>query len=517
MKASPSLAWVLLLGSGCAGEHDGPTPRPGATASATSPIEATASAPNATATSSSEPAALPSTSAATETPPPKSAAAQESPEWPSAAQLSAGFPTPEPGDRIYSKSRHLWIRSQAGGKGSDWLGYLSLGDSVRVKGGDAARAKVGSGESTWCKEWYAVEPRGFVCTGLEATLDANDPEIVELVRTRANVTSPWPYRYAESLGTPVASKLPAGSNATKGATVPALFPLNPAGRTLFQDIAPGSTVAYTDEFEHDGTRYLLTWDRGIVESERVKPYPESPFHGVPIGGDITLPLAFVRSDAGAEILRRGDDGALVTTGETLPRLAWATLTGKSEGEGRERAHELRDGRWLRGGELAIATAAEVTPALVEGSKGRRTWVDISILGGTLVAYEDKTPVYVTMVSPGRGGVPFPGVPTLETASTPVGLFSVLGKFTTATMISSTVKTLVHTEVQYTQNFEGPYSLHGAYWHDRWGKKKSAGCVNLAPVDARRLFAWTDPPLPEGWHGLRWSASVGPRTLVNLRP
>jgi hypothetical protein len=26
-------------------------------------------------------------------------------------------------------------------------------------------------------------------------------------------------------------------------------------------------------------------------------------------------------------------------------------------------------------------------------------------------------------------------------------------------------------------------------------------VNLAPEDARRLFFWTEPQLPPGWHGV----------------
>jgi lipoprotein-anchoring transpeptidase ErfK/SrfK len=122
-------------------------------------------------------------------------------------------------------------------------------------------------------------------------------------------------------------------------------------------------------------------------------------------------------------------------------------------------------------------------------------------------------VYATLISPGRGGVPFPGIAPIETASTPTGQFTVTGKFLTATMASSTDANLVHAEVQYTQNFSGPHALHGAYWHDDWGERKSGGCVNLSPIDSRRLFAWTDPPLPAGWHGVRWSPGRGESTVV----
>ena len=70
------------------------------------------------------------------------------------------------------------------------------------------------------------------------------------------------------------------------------------------------------------------------------------------------------------------------------------------------------------------------------------------------------------------------------------------------------------EVPFTQNFSGPYALHAAYWHDDWGVGKSGGCVNLAPIDARRIFAWTEPRLPPGWHGVRAGDGVE-RTLVSL--
>jgi lipoprotein-anchoring transpeptidase ErfK/SrfK len=106
-----------------------------------------------------------------------------------------------------------------------------------------------------------------------------------------------------------------------------------------------------------------------------------------------------------------------------------------------------------------------------------------------------------------------GKDPLETASTPTGIFRVDGKFVTATMVSSTNDSLVHTEVQYVQNFHGPHALHGAYWHDAWGQPKSGGCVNLSPIDAKRLFAWSEPPVPEGWYGMRSVKEMGPATVV----
>jgi lipoprotein-anchoring transpeptidase ErfK/SrfK len=57
------------------------------------------------------------------------------------------------------------------------------------------------------------------------------------------------------------------------------------------------------------------------------------------------------------------------------------------------------------------------------------------------------------------------------------------------------------DVPYVQYFDqGGYALHGAYWHDGFGQPRSHGCINLSPGDARRVFDWTEPRVPEQWHG-----------------
>jgi L,D-transpeptidase catalytic domain len=69
------------------------------------------------------------------------------------------------------------------------------------------------------------------------------------------------------------------------------------------------------------------------------------------------------------------------------------------------------------------------------------------------------------------------------------------------------------DVPYIQYFESGYALHGAYWHDVFGTPRSHGCVNLSPVDAHRIFLWTDPPVPEGWHAINTGEEMGEGTTV----
>jgi hypothetical protein len=55
------------------------------------------------------------------------------------------------------------------------------------------------------------------------------------------------------------------------------------------------------------------------------------------------------------------------------------------------------------------------------------------------------------------------------------------------------------DVPFVQYFHQGYALHGTYWHDEYGRVRSHGCINLAPIDAAWLFEWTDPPVPPHWH------------------
>ena len=56
-------------------------------------------------------------------------------------------------------------------------------------------------------------------------------------------------------------------------------------------------------------------------------------------------------------------------------------------------------------------------------------------------------------------------------------------------------------VPWVQYFKGSYALHATYWHDVFGTARSHGCVNMAPIDAHRIFFWSEPNVPKGWHGV----------------
>ena len=41
-------------------------------------------------------------------------------------------------------------------------------------------------------------------------------------------------------------------------------------------------------------------------------------------------------------------------------------------------------------------------------------------------------------------------------------------------------------------FANAYAIHGAYWHDEFGNRRSHGCVNLSPRDAGKVYGMVGP-------------------------
>ena len=132
-------------------------------------------------------------------------------------------------------------------------------------------------------------------------------------------------------------------------------------------------------------------------------------------------------------------------------------------------------------------------AAAEGKK----WIDVSIRSQMLVAYQGRRAVFATLVSTGLGGMSDPET----TTATARGVFHIHAKHVSGTMSGHESEADYDIrDVPYIQYFHEGYALHGAFWHDDFGKVHSHGCVNLAPADAAWLFEWTDPVVPPEWHG-----------------
>jgi lipoprotein-anchoring transpeptidase ErfK/SrfK len=141
------------------------------------------------------------------------------------------------------------------------------------------------------------------------------------------------------------------------------------------------------------------------------------------------------------------------------------------------------------------------------------WIDIHLDSQTLVAYEGDQPVYATLVSTGTGKQNTP-------SATPLGVHRIWVKLLTSNMgnaddATASADLYMIEDVPFVQFFSRGVGLHAAFWHDKFGYVRSHGCVNLPPIDAQWLFAFTGPRLPAGWRAVLPS-DLAKGTVVRVR-
>ncbi|MGJ3239253.1 MAG: L,D-transpeptidase [Anaerolineae bacterium] len=111
------------------------------------------------------------------------------------------------------------------------------------------------------------------------------------------------------------------------------------------------------------------------------------------------------------------------------------------------------------------------------------WVAVDLFEQSLVAYEDDRPIFATLISTG-----LPGTETNE------GVFEVWARLERDGMSGATGAPNAYAlqSVPWVQYFDADISLHGTYWHDTFGYRRSRGCVNLSISDARWMYDFFTP-------------------------
>jgi hypothetical protein len=220
----------------------------------------------------------------------------------------------------------------------------------------------------------------------------------------------------------------------------------------------------------------------------------SSFEGVEITADRPLPVAWANRPAHPleAVPRDGGDYRWVDD-ESLPLIERYQILPDLPRRirmGQHFVHEVAPERYLK--EWFISVADVVQPTFAVGED--ELWIHVDLGEQTLVLYRGREPFFATLVSTGLRG-----------HDTPRGLFHIERKFVGRTMEHIGPDTgdddYRIEDVPWTQYFERSLALHGAFWHDRFGVQRSHGCVNLAPIDARRVFLLTAPVVPEGWYGV----------------
>lgn len=325
----------------------------------------------------------------------------------------------------------------------------------------------------------------------------------ELAEANPAAVAKLPSVDAEPESTPAPAPAPAPAPMA-GPVAPApapKLPLSPETPWLER----GFFVSLSEKIEESGRGWWRTARGAFLEAKHLSSYQAKDFHGNVLG-EIVFPFGYVMSKEGTKVFELGEDGKLKKVG-MLERRTFVALSEETEIEGK--AYMLTtDGTLLRKDDLRLA---EPQP-LPEGLQPWERWIDVSLAKQMLVAYEGTRPVFTTLVSTGRRNT------AEEPFDTPTGRWRIRSKHVSTTMDGNTASDGNYSiqDVPWAMFFEGSYALHGAFWHEGFGRVRSHGCVNLGPSDARWLFYWTTPFLPEGWHGVH-AHEGSPGTTVVVRP
>ncbi len=407
-----------------------------------------------------------------------------------------------PPRRVFAKRFVAMVRAEPDPEARS-LGYLRAGALLR------STTTLPLGTAGCPDGWYELESGGFVCSGRDVTIFDGE-RLPELRGRQPDREAPMPYEYATvRRRTPLYRRIPAvdemvelpepeteavGSLDPEGDQQAAVAELPPFEHPLVERVLqPGFYVSLDRTFERDGRVFWRTQQNGFVEEAALRMKPWSEFHGRALDdANWSLPVAVTRRGA-TPVYRINARGRLKTTREALEPRTWLPVRGRRQIDAQTYL-VVGDGRLVREENVRIIGAREAPPDVAEGEP----WIDLDLTQQSLVAYDGQNPRYVTLISSGRRRSPSPEIDYL----TPRGTFRVRAKHLTATMDSDEPGEPPYSleDVPYVMYFRGAYAFHSAFWHDHFGRPRSHGCINMAPVDAKWLFEWADPQLPVSWHG-----------------
>jgi lipoprotein-anchoring transpeptidase ErfK/SrfK len=458
-------------------------------------------------------------------------------------------PPPKPSGppvRLFAASLVVKVRSAAL-RAAQRIGYLRGGAVVQALTADPI------GFDKCRKGWYELDTGGFVCSTL--ALPFTGKRLPERQGLQPDLTAalPYPYGYSLRRNTPVYRRLPTDEEAAQyeGYRMPGRAPIDAGAATpqsaatnappappgtpapppppspapeaagaaasgedaegepavptlaslmgdsssvLMRRMERGFYVSLDRELEKGSRRYFRTQNNGFIPSQGLREVHGSEFQGVALKEQgIALPIGFVMSKDDIAY-KRHPKGFLQSAGKPGYHFMFAIA---SEEEVRGVKYFVgNDERYYRQKDVRRVASRDKPAEVLDDEK----WIDVDLTTQTLVAYVGAEPVYATLVSTGRIK---DELDPLKNFETPAGSYRIKSKHLTATMDGDHAIDGPYSieDVPYVMYFQLAYALHSAFWHNSFGRPHSHGCVNLAPLDAKWLFGFAEPPLPKAWHGV----------------
>jgi hypothetical protein len=417
------------------------------------------------------------------------------------------------------------------------LGAIRAGGSIELRAPPVATRV----DRDCAEGWLAVMPEGFVCPGRGVTRDNLAPAAKIFAEYHLAAHAALPASYGISAMTPVYLRVPTydeqvrsepgieqhlhrlaalreqraaarGSGYTpEGVDDRDLYPtrvevpdelrsgsLAPRSSKPLALASPvtgllnqGSPIAWVGELDAANRTWLLTPDLLFVPRDKVKRAVVSGFHGVEVPSG--QGIAFIGQRA-ARRYHKVDRKKFVAIAESWAPGTPVALAEPATRWSDEKFLETTDpGVYLR---VDDAIVAHPTPAPRWALDADSRFIEISAKTHTLMLHEGGRVTFVTLVSVGSIGVPR-------------GKFRIFSKhLSLATPFERPRSGGTKAEVPEvllvsdTRDAPMPFALFAAWWMTSWGAPSFGTGVALAPLDARRIFDWSTPALPEGWHSVR---------------
>jgi hypothetical protein len=445
-----------------------------------------------------------------------------------------------------SEGRHLYVISgtvdvvEAASAKAPVVGTVRAGGAALLK---SPSTPVGS-DSDCPQGWYAVAPRGFVC-GSNRTTDDGESRSVEVLRDLGlATTAALPASYGIAEVTPVYLRVPTfdeqlrsepgleehlhkraalreareAAKAWGDVSVAQDSDLYPAGQELPDDVksgsfapfspkamlpnspvtgflASGSRVAWVAEFDAGGRTWLVTPELSFVPRDKVKRSVVSGFRGVEIPAG--QGVAFVGHRGARRYRAEPGEAKFSAFAESFAPDTVVLLAPRAGAANDARFFETTaPGVYVRGDEVVVASPTAPSRWGLDAESGdAHRWIEINAKTQVLLLREGSAVSFATLVS--------------GAADTRRGKFRVSSKHLTHAMPferqrPAGARAEVPEVLLLSESAEGlPASaLFAGWWMASWGSPAGGFGVALSPLDARRVFDFTTPALPDGWHTVR---------------
>ncbi|MBU1537963.1 L,D-transpeptidase [Myxococcota bacterium] len=257
----------------------------------------------------------------------------------------------------------------------------------------------------------------------------------------------------------------------------------------FGKLAKGDMISLESSKSYQGKRYWITAKGFLVWDSDITGYKVPRYHGINLRKlGINLPVALIRGKTKGATVYEYPGGPEKKGVKPLPHYSARAIYDKKKVKetGRQLKtlfYRVKEG-WIKA--RRVLSAWPTKPPV--GLKPCEKWIEINVSMQTMVAYEGEEPVYMAPISSGNKKHP-----------TKYGIFRIWLKKANGDMTGSMANERYRVdEVPWSMFFYLGQALHAAYWHTNFGNRKSHGCVNLTPIDAKWFYEWTEPAVPAGW-------------------